>query len=93
MIVKYYSTSYFGIKQARDIDALRYAIEEKGGAARSVYLAALFYAMKESVLSKDGHMAQPLDLKKIKIDCSGYEIRIYVHFLYKRWMSFVVIVL
>ena len=66
LIVKYYSTSYFGIKQARDIDALRYAIEEKGGAARSVYLAALFYAMKESVLSKDGHMAQPLDLKKNK---------------------------
>jgi len=65
LFVKYYSTSYFGIKQARDIDALRYAIEKVGG-AKDVYLAALFYAMKECVLSKDGHMAQPLDLQKNK---------------------------
>lgn len=66
LFVKYYSTSYFGIKQARDIDAIRYAIEKEGGISKDVYLAALFYAMKECVLSKDGHMAQPLDLKKNK---------------------------
>lgn len=66
LFVKYYSTSYFGIKQARDIDALRYAIEKVGGISKDVYLAALFYAMKECVLSKDGHMAQPLDLRKNK---------------------------
>lgn len=66
LFMKYYSTSYFGIKQARDIDALRCSIEKIGGILKDVYLAALFYAMKECVLSKDGHMAQPLDLKKNK---------------------------
>lgn len=66
LFVKYYSTSYFGIKQARDIDALRKAIDTNGGKVKDIYLAALFYAMKECVLSKDGHMAQPLDIKKNK---------------------------
>lgn len=67
LFVKYYSTSYFGIKQARDIDAIRYAIEKASEKTKDIYLAALFYAMKECVLSKDGHMAQPLDIEKNKI--------------------------
>lgn len=64
LFMKYYSTSYFGIKQARDIDAIRYALEKNSGELKDVYLSALFYAIKECIFSKDGHMAQPLDIKK-----------------------------
>lgn len=62
LFMKYYSTSYFGIKQARDIDSLRFSIEFCD--SKEVLLSCLFYAMKECVFSKDGHMAQPLDLRK-----------------------------
>lgn len=64
LFVKYYSTSYFGIEQAKDIDSIRFAIEKTKNENRDIFLSALFYAMKECVFSKDGHMAQPLDLKK-----------------------------
>lgn len=61
----YYASSYFGIVQAVDIDSLRFAIELiKNGHLKSVLLSCLFYAMKECVFSKDGHMAQPLNLEK-----------------------------
>lgn len=55
----YYGGSYFGIRQAFDIDELIRKIHsvEK---YRNIYMSALFYAMKEAVFSKDGHMAQPL---------------------------------
>ena len=63
----YYSSSYFGIKQSMDIDSIRYAIEfiedEK---IRSILFTSLFFAMKECVFAKDGHMAQPLNIEKDK---------------------------
>lgn len=65
LFLVYYSNSYFGIRQALEIDSLRYAIEqEKDSKKRNIMLASLFFAMKECVFSKDGHMAQPLDLYK-----------------------------
>jgi adenine-specific DNA methylase len=64
LFVKYYSTSYFGIRQARDIDAIKYAIDHSNSSHKDALLSSLFYAMKECVFSKDGHMAQPLDLRK-----------------------------
>lgn len=65
LFTTYYSNSYFGIRQAMEIDSLRYAIEQfKDNKFYSALLASLYYAMKESVFSKDGHMAQPLDLDK-----------------------------
>ena len=64
LFVMYYSTSYFGIKQARDIDAIRQAIDLCGVGNCDILLSCLFFAMKECVFSKDGHMAQPLDLTK-----------------------------
>ena len=64
LFVTYYSTSYFGIKQARDIDAIRQAIDLCGVGNCDILLSCLFFAMKECVFSKDGHMAQPLDLSK-----------------------------
>lgn len=59
----YYSSSYFGLEQAIDIDSLRYAIK-KTDSENSLLYASLYYAMKECVFSKDGHMAQPLNLTK-----------------------------
>lgn len=64
LFVKYYSTSYFGIRQSRDIDAIKYAIDLCSSTHTDILYASLFYAMKECVFSKDGHMAQPLDLRK-----------------------------
>lgn len=64
LFMKYYSTSYFGIRQARDIDIIRQVIDMSKEAEKNILLACLFFAMKECVFSKDGHMAQPLDLSK-----------------------------
>lgn len=59
----YYSGSYFGLKQSMEIDSLRYSIEHfKRTTLFFPMLTALFFAMKECVFSKDGHMAQPLNL-------------------------------
>lgn len=60
----YYSTTYFTIKQAIELDSLRYAIEFIEENSRDKYLASLFYAIKEVIFAKDGHMAQSLDIEK-----------------------------
>lgn len=58
----YYAGTYFGIEQAFRIDSIRYAIEYFANTELfSIMIASLFFAMKESVFAKDGHMAQPLD--------------------------------
>lgn len=58
----YYAGTYFGIEQAFYIDSIRYAIDYFANTELfSIMLASLFFAMKESVFAKDGHMAQPLD--------------------------------
>ena len=63
LFTSYYAGTYFGLRQAMAIDSLRYAIEAfRGDTVFYPLLTALFYAMKECVFSKDGHMAQPLDL-------------------------------
>lgn len=68
LFMTYYSTSYFGIKQAMEIDALRYSFEiYKNEDVFYALLSSLFYAMKECVFSKDGHMAQPLNLTGNKL--------------------------
>lgn len=60
----YYSGSYFGIKQAFEIDSLRYAIEQESKTLKPTLFTCLYYAMKECTFSKDGHMAQPLNPEK-----------------------------
>ena len=61
----YYSASYFGLKQSIDIDSIRFAIEKVSNEdQKNILFACLMYAMKECIFSKDGHMAQPLDLVK-----------------------------
>ena len=67
LFVSYFAGSYFGLAQAMEIDSLRYAIGKFQH--QEIYyplLTSLFFAMKECVFSKDGHMAQPLDLQKNK---------------------------
>lgn len=61
----YYSNSYFGINQAMQIDSIRYAIEKySNNQLYYAMLTSLYFAMKECVFSKDGHMAQPLCQQK-----------------------------
>lgn len=57
----YYAGSYYGIKQAYDIDFIVGMIDSEFLEYRNALMACLFYAMKETVFSKDGHMAQPLN--------------------------------
>ena len=65
LFIRYYSTTYFGLLQAAEIDSLRFAIERYKGTEMFAYLlTALYFAMKECVFAKDGHMAQPLDIGK-----------------------------
>lgn len=65
LFTTYYSNSYFGICQAIEIDSIRYAIEKfRDSKVYYALLTSLYYAMKECVFSKDGHMAQPLDFEK-----------------------------
>lgn len=59
-----YASNYFGIRQAAEIDAIRAAIDEvQDENAVYILFSCLFYAMKECVFAKDGHMAQPLELQ------------------------------
>ena len=59
----YFSGYYFGLKQSIEIDSIRYAIEKTDN-KNSKLFSCLFYAMKEAVFAKDGHMAQPLKHEK-----------------------------
>lgn len=64
LFTTYYATNYYGIGQALEIDCLIKVIHTKFKAYKNALLACLFYAMKEAVFAKDGHMAQPLNLEK-----------------------------
>lgn len=85
LFTTYYSNSYFGIEQAIDIDSIRCAIEKyKGTTIYEVLLACLYYAMKECVFSKDGHMAQPLNIDdKPNILLKRRQKNIYENFIKK----------
>ncbi len=65
LFTTYYASTYFGVKQCMEIDSIRYSIEKiADNYLKSAMYTALFFAMKECVFSKDGHMAQPLDKYK-----------------------------
>jgi adenine-specific DNA methylase len=64
LFTTYYATNYYGIIQALDIDCIIKIINLHFPQYRNALLSCLFYAMKETVFSKDGHMAQPLNLEK-----------------------------
>lgn len=60
----YYAGTYFSLKQSRDIDTIILTINTLEDEEKDMLYSCLFYAMKEVVFSKDGHMAQPLNIKK-----------------------------
>ncbi len=65
LFLRYYAGTYFGIEQTIQIDAIIKTIHcIDYTKVKNVLFSCLFYAMKEVVFSKDGHMAQPLDIKK-----------------------------
>lgn len=65
LFLYYYSGSYFGIEQSIQIDSIIKTIHEVDSIeTQNVFLSCLFYAMNETVFSKDGHMAQPLNVEK-----------------------------
>ncbi|NLV85628.1 MAG: DNA modification methyltransferase [Clostridiales bacterium] len=68
LFLHYYSGTYFGIEQSICIDAIIKTIHElESEETQNVLYSCLFYAMKETVFSKDGHMAQPLNIEKNSI--------------------------
>lgn len=65
LFLYYYSGTYFGIEQSIQIDSIVKTIHEIDDVeTQNVLFSCLFYAMNETVFSKDGHMAQPLNIKK-----------------------------
>ncbi|MDT2597445.1 DNA methyltransferase [Enterococcus dongliensis] len=65
LFLYYYSGTYFGIEQSIAIDSIIKTIHEiEAPETKNVLFSCLFYAMKEVVFSKDGHMAQPLNIEK-----------------------------
>lgn len=64
LFTTYYGSNYYGIGQALEIDCIIKMIHTRFPSCRNALLMCLFYAMKETVFSKDGHMAQPLNPDK-----------------------------
>lgn len=64
LFLRYYSGTYFGIAQSIEIDSIIQTIKMLDSSPKDVLFSCLFYAMKETVFSKDGHMAQPLNITK-----------------------------
>lgn len=60
----YYVGTYFGLSQCIEIDSIINVINNSDNEVQSVLYSCLFFAMKECVFSKDGHMAQPLNIEK-----------------------------
>lgn len=60
----YYSGTYFGLMQSIEIDTIVRLINSQDEEVRDVLFSCLFFAIKEVVFSKDGHMAQPLSIRK-----------------------------
>lgn len=65
LFLYYYSGTYFGIKQSIEIDSIIKTIHEIDSTEiKNVLFSCLFYSMSEVVFSKDGHMAQPLNINR-----------------------------
>ena len=68
LFVHYYSGSYFGIEQSITIDTIIETIHSfPDKTVEDTLFSCLFFAMKEAVFAKDGHMAQPLSPVKNEV--------------------------
>lgn len=69
LFTRYYAGSYFGIEQAIEIDSIIKTIHQLINTDKNeleLYYSCLFFAIKETSFSRDGHMAQPLNFEKNK---------------------------
>ena len=57
LFTRYFASTYFGIKQAAEIDSLRFAIDQVDEGRRNIYLFALLHALSFCAASP-GHFAQ-----------------------------------
>lgn len=90
LFLYYYAGTYFGVKQSIAIDAAIKTIHEMGGQdTKDVILSCLFYAIKESVFSKDGHMAQPLNIEKNSSRHSKQRSKTIIDLLDKKLNEFI----
>ena len=65
LFTHYYSGTYFGIEQSIIIDSVIETIHSfQNESVTDTLYSCLFFAMKEIVFAKDGHMAQPLNPSK-----------------------------
>ncbi len=89
LFTTYFAASYFGVGQAMEIDSIRYGVEQFAEEElRCAMLTALFFAMKECVFSKDGHMAQPLDPIKNQVKLLKQRKKLVWHFFEQKLREF-----
>ena len=64
LFFRYYGGSYFGLEQAIEIDSIIKTIKSVDSKYNDLLYSKLFLTINNVVFSRDGHMAQPLDLLK-----------------------------
>ena len=88
LFLYYYSGTYFGIEQAIHIDCVIKSIHELNQHVEILW-SCLFYAMSEIVFSKDGHMAQPLNIQKNPSKHIKQRTKKLMYFFYKKLNEFI----
>lgn len=88
LFLYYYSGTYFGIEQSINIDCAIKTIHELGDNT-DVLWSCLFFAMSEIVFSKDGHMAQPLNIEKNLSRHIKQRTKKLMDFFYKKLEEFI----
>lgn len=69
LFTAYFSNTYFGAEQAKQIDSLRYAIEHADPKYKNLLLSCLIFSCYNTVTSVGSHFAQPKIAKaKNKVD-------------------------
>lgn len=88
LFLYYYSGTYFGIEQSINIDCSIKTIHEMHDNTEVLW-SCLFFAMSEIVFSKDGHMAQPLNIKKNQSRHIKQRSKKLMDFFYKKLEEFI----
>lgn len=85
LFIRYYGGSYFGLEQSIEIDAIIKHIKEFDSSYTDFLYSKLFLTINDVVFSRDGHMAQPLDLisnsNRAFIDRSKSVFDIFIDYL------------
>lgn len=88
LFLYYYAGTYFSIEQSINIDCVIKSIHEINQ-HNDVLWSCLFYAMSEIVFSKDGHMAQPLNIIKNPSRHLKQRTKKLTYFFYKKLDEFI----